>query len=59
MQAGVASTRLTWSDIFTAPGLSLRMCVAVVRIPVIVQRRDTGAAELPTFLWPHEQRTAA
>ena len=59
LQAGLVSTRLNWSDIFTAPGLFLRMFVAVVRIPVIVQRRDTGAAELPTFLWPHEQRTAA
>ena len=37
----------------------LRILVAVVRIPMIVQRRDTGTAELPTFLWPHEQRTAA
>ncbi len=59
LQAGLVTTRLNWSDIFTAPGLSLRMLVVVVRIPVIVQRRETDAAELPTFLWPHEQRTAA
>ncbi len=59
MQAGVVSTRLAWSHIFTARGLSRRLLVAVVRIPVIVQRRETGAAELPTFPWPHEQRTAA
>ena len=59
MQAGVVSTRLDWSDIFTAPGLSLRILVAVVRIPVTVQLMDTGAAELPTFSWPPEQRTAA
>ena len=59
MQAGVVSTRLNWSDIFTARGLSRRCFVAVVRIPVIVQRREPGTAELPTFSWPYEQRTAA
>ena len=59
MQAGVVSTRLTWSHIFTARGLSRRLLVAVVRIPVIVQLRETGTAELPTFLCPHDQRTAA
>ena len=58
-QAGVVSTRLNWSDIFTARGLALRMFVAVVRIPVIVQRRESGTAEPPTFVWPYEQRTAA
>ena len=59
MQAGLVSTRLTWSHIFTARGLSLRLLVAVVRIPVIVQLIGTGTAELPTLLWPHERRTAA
>ena len=29
MQAGVVSTRLNWSDIFTARGLFLRIFVAV------------------------------
>ena len=59
MQAGLVSTRLHWSDIFTARGLSLRILVAVVRIPVVVQLRETGTAELPAFSWPHEQRAAA
>ena len=59
MQAGVVSAAMNWSDIFTARGLSLRVLVAVVRIPVTVQLIETGAAELPTFSWPHEQRTAA
>ena len=36
MQAGVVSTRMTWSDIFTAPGLSRHLRVVVVRILVIV-----------------------
>ena len=59
MQAGLVSTRLTWSHIFTARGLSRRLLVAVVRIPVIGQRREPGTTELPTFSWPYEQRTAA
>jgi len=59
MQAGVVSMRLTWSHISTARGLSLRILVAVVRITVIGQLRETGTAQLPTFLWPLEQRTAA
>ena len=59
MQAGLVSTRLNWSDVFTAPGHSLRILVAVVRIPVTVQLIETGTTELTTFSWPHEQRTAA
>ena len=60
MQAGLVSTRLAWSDIFTARSLSLRIFVVVVRIPVTVQQViDTGTADLPAFSWPHEQRTAA
>ena len=50
MQAGLVSTRLALSDIFTAPCVTLRVFVAVV---------ETGAAELPTLLWRSEQRTAA
>ena len=59
MQAGLVSTRLHWSDIFTAPGRSLRILVAVMRFCVTVQLTETGTAELSTFSWPHEQRTAA
>ena len=59
MQAGLVSTRLNWSDVFTAPGHSVRILVAVVRIPVTVQLIETGTTELTTFSWPHEQRTAA
>ena len=50
MQAGLVSTRLALSDIFTAPCVTLRVFVAVV---------ETGAAALPTLLWQSEQRTAA
>ncbi len=49
MQAGLVSTRLALSDIFTAPCVTLRVFVAVV---------ETGAAESPTLLWQYEQRTA-
>ena len=59
MQAGVVSTRLTWSHIFMARGLSPRILVAIVRILVIGHLRETGTAQLPTFLWPLDQRTAA
>jgi IS1 family transposase len=54
MQAGLASTRLHWSDIFTARGLSLRLFVTVVAFALPVTR-----AELLTCSWPHELRTAA
>ena len=59
MQAGLVSTRMKWSDIFTARGLSLRIFATVVRIPLPVQLIETGAAELRTFSWPHDQRKAA
>ena len=59
MQAGLVSRRLSWRDIFTAPGLSLRLLVAVVRVSVIVQPTESDTAEFPTLSWPHEQRTAA
>ena len=50
MQAGLVSTRLAMSDIFTPRRVTLRVLVALV---------ETGAAECPTLSWPHEQRTAA
>ena len=59
MQAGLVSTPMNWNDIFTAHGLSLRIFATVVRIPVPVQLIETGAAELRTFSWPHDQRKAA
>ena len=59
MQAGLVSAPMNWSDIFTAPAPLYVILVAVARIPVTVQLIETGTAELPTFSWPHEQRTAA
>ena len=59
MQAGLVSTRLAFSDVFTARGLSVCLLVAVVRVPVPVQLIETGRTERLTFSWPHEQRTAA
>ena len=50
MQAGLVSTRLAMSDIFTARRVTLRVLVALV---------DIGVAALPTLSWLHEQRTAA
>ena len=59
MQAGLVSTRQNWSDIFTACGLSLRIFVAVLRIPVTRQLVETDTADLLAFSSPHEQHTAA
>ena len=59
MQAGVASTRMNWSDIFTAPGRCRHLRVAVVRFSVTVQLIDTGTTVRPTVSWPHEQRLVA
>ena len=59
MQAGVVSTRLNWSHIFTAPAPLYVFLVAVVRIPVTVQLMETSAAALPTFSWSHGHRSAA
>ena len=59
MQAGVVSTRMSWSDIFTAPGLSRHLRVVVVRIRLTVRFMDTGTTARPTFSWPHAQRLAA
>jgi len=59
MPAGLVSKRLTWSDIFTARGIALRVRVAIVHVSVAVQPTESDAAELPTLSWPHDQRTAA
>ena len=59
MQAGLASKRLTLSDIFTARGVSLRLFVPVVRVSVTVRPTESDAAELLTISWPHDQKTAA
>ena len=50
MQAGVASTRLTWSDIFTAPGLSRYLSAAVMRIFVTVLFIDTDSSARPPLV---------
>ena len=46
MQAGLVNTQLALDDIFAACRVTLRVFVAVV---------ETGAAELLTLSWPHEQ----
>ena len=50
MQAGLVSTRLALSDIFTGRLVTLRVLVAVV---------ETAAGGLPTLSWSYEQRAAA
>ena len=48
MQAGLVNTHMGWLDIFTAPGLSLRLLVAVVHVSVTVKPAQAEAAKLPT-----------
>ena len=50
MQAGLVSTRLALSDIFTTRRVTLRIFLAVV---------ETCAAQLPRLSWPHGLRAAA
>lgn len=59
MQAGLVTIQLSFRDIFTARGLSLRLLVAVVRVSVTIHLTESDAAQLPTFSRPPDQRTAA
>ena len=59
MQAGLVTKRLSFSDVFTARGRSLRRFVAVVRVSVAVSFTESDAAQFPTFSWPTDQTTAA
>ena len=59
MQAGLVTKRLSFNDVFTARGRSLRHFVAVVRVSVTVCLTESDAAQLPTFSWPTDQTTAA
>ncbi len=58
MQAGLVSKPLTFSDIFTARG-SLRVFVAAVCVSLPDHVTKSDAAQLPTFSWSPDQRTAA
>ena len=57
----MVSTRMNWSDIFTARGLRRHLLIVVVRILVTVQVLDTGTTgrTMVSVSWPHEQRRAA
>ena len=59
MLAGLVSTRLAWSDIFTAYGLTLRVFVAFVHSAVPVQLTDSGVAALQTRCSPCARKQAA
>ena len=59
MQAGVVSTPMNWSDIFTAPAPLYVILVAVARIPVTVRVMETSAAALPTRCSPSALTQAA
>ena len=59
MEAGLVSKPLTFSDIFSVRGPSLRLFVVVVRVSVTVHLTESDAAEPRTISWPSDQRTAA
>jgi IS1 family transposase len=59
MQAGLVTSPLSFRNIFTARGLSLRLLVAVVPVSVTVHLTESDAAQLPTFSWRPDQGTAA
>ncbi len=48
-----------WLDIFTAPGLALRLLVAVVHVSVTVTHAESDAAEVPTRCLPSAWQEAA
>ena len=55
MQAGLVTKPLSFSDIFTARGFSLRVFVAVVCVSLSDHVTESDAAELPRFSWPSDQ----
>ena len=59
IQAGLANTQIGWLDIFTAPGLSLRLLVAVVHLCVTVKHAQSEAVEVPTRYLPSAWQKAA
>ena len=48
MQTGLVNAHMGWLDIFTAPGLSLRLLVAVVHVSVTVKHAESEAAGVTT-----------
>jgi hypothetical protein len=59
MQAGLVIMHMGWLDIFTVPGLSLRLLVAVVHVSATVTHAESEAAEVPTRCLPWACQKAA
>ncbi|MCK5618277.1 MAG: hypothetical protein KAJ17_02700, partial [Candidatus Krumholzibacteria bacterium] len=59
MQAGLVTKRLSFSDIFTARGFSLRVFVAVVCVSLTDHVTKSDAVELPRACWPTDPRRVA
>ncbi len=59
MQAGLVTKRLSFSDIFTARGFSLRVFVAVVCVSLTDHVTKTDTVELPRVCWPTDPRRVA
>jgi len=59
MQAGLVTKRLSFSDIFTARGFSLRVFVAVVCASLTDHVTRSDKVELPRVCWPTDPRLVA
>jgi hypothetical protein len=56
MQAGLVTKQLSFRDIFTGRGFSLRVFVAVVCVSLPDYVAKSGAVELPRVCWPTDPR---
>ena len=56
---GLVNTHMGWLDIFAAPGLSLRLLVALVHVSVTAKHAESEAAEVPTRCPPSAWQKAA
>jgi IS1 family transposase len=59
MQAGLVTKQLSFRDIFTARGFSLRVFVAVLCVSLTDHVTKSDAVELPRACWPTDPRRVA
>ena len=59
MQAGLVSTRLAWSDVFSVDGSTIVVVAVVVDVSVTRWRPESEVAALPTRCSPSARKKAA
>jgi hypothetical protein len=59
MQAGLVTKQVSFRDIFTARGFSLRVFVAVLCVSLTDHVTKSDAVELPRACWPTDPRRVA